>query len=583
MRNMLASTSPLPPPSAGSAANLSSADPLGAHGRLAAIDPGDGEDTLLSSILGALLLGSGSPCGLLARPGGLHEIVASGLPLDGPLAGHLREALVSGRAAPEALAPVLAEAFAGAFEAVDPRTIPLSVDDETLAYLLLPKPPVDPAGFASVVAHAASLLSRHQMALLVQRADFELKSRVWELESLYQVGLSIAGTLDWESLADDILMNSVSLLNAAKGALLVKDIAGEGQILLKDFGGHLLPAATDIDLPGDLYVSNSLEDRIESLRGANAEKLLAVPISSDGQRLGILIVADKENRAGGVDDFHPETDGRILMLFGNQAAIALENARLHKEALEKERIEREIELAATIQKTILPDTLPEVPGLILAGGNQPTRQVGGDYFDVFPLPDGKTAFCVADVAGKGVPAALLVSTVHACLHLLLPALSDDLVALSVQLNRHLVRYSSTRKFATLLLAVFDPKTRELRYVNAGHNPGILLSGGEVTLLPAGGPPVGMLALAVHREARIVLQEGDLLVLYSDGITEAQDAQDEEFGMEKLTCLIETHAAESPAELTARIFRDVADFTRGVAQYDDQTVLVARVKSGSENG
>src|SRR6187549_3091917 len=139
---------------------------------------------------------------------------------------------------------------------------------------------------------------------------------------------------------------------------------------------------------------------------------MGVSIRSDGKDLGVLFVADKENRGGGVTDFN-ESDKRVLRLFATQAAIALENARLHRDALEKERMEREIELAGSIQATILPKSIPAARGLELAGGNQPTRQVGGDYFDVFPLPDGRTAFCVADVSGKGVPAALLVSTVHA--------------------------------------------------------------------------------------------------------------------------------------------------------------------------
>ena len=257
---------------------------------------------------------------------------------------------------------------------------------------------------------------------------------------------------------------------------------------------------------------------------------------ADGRPLGVLVVADKENRSGGVDDF-TIGDERILSLFGNQAAIALENARLHREAVEKERMEREVELAASIQKTILPVSLPDVPGLRLAGGNRPTRQVGGDYYDVFPLPDGRTAFCVADVAGKGVPAALLVSTVHACLRILLDTGVADLPGFVSRVHRHLLGFSSTRKFVTLFFAVYDPLRHEVRYVNAGHNPGVRLAGREVTLLPSGGPPIGILPDAVFRESVVSLVPGDTLVLYSDGITEAVNGADEEFGMDRLVALV----------------------------------------------
>ena len=219
--------------------------------------------------------------------------------------------------------------------------------------------------------------------------------------------------------------------------------------------------------------------------------------------------------------------------------------------------------------------LPAVSGILIAAGNRPTRQVGGDFYDVYPLPDGRVAFCVADVAGKGIPAALLVSTVHACIHLLVEAGATDLTGLVARVNRHLARFSSTRKFVTLFLAVYDPSDRSLRYVNAGHNPGIWLSGSGTSLLPSGGVPIGMFETAVQVESRVELAPGDLVVLYSDGITEAADAKDEEFGMDRLTGLLEEGRALPPNVLKDRIFAAVESFTRGVAQYDDQTVLVAR--------
>ncbi|HVO50505.1 MAG TPA: GAF domain-containing SpoIIE family protein phosphatase [Thermoanaerobaculia bacterium] len=478
----------------------------------------------------------------------------------------------SPRAAAEPLAPSDLALLFGDGRA--PFAIPILAQEDTLAFLVLAEAPEDPTGFASVTAHAAWLLDAVRMAATVQKADFELKYRVWELQSLYDVGLSIARTLDLETLADDVLMTSVSLLNARSGSLLVRAQKDEG-FFAKHVGEPLLAADTLYEVPAEPVLANTRESRPAFLKDAPAEKLLLVPIAVEGRPLGVLVVADKETRGGGVDDF-TAADVRVASLFANQAAIALENARLHREAVEKEKMEREMELAASIQKTILPETLPEVPGLLLAGGNRPTKQVGGDYFDVYPLPGGLTALCVADVSGKGVPAALLVSTVHACLHLLVPTLSADLPALVARVNRHLVGFSSTRKFATLFVAVFDPASGLLRYVNAGHNPGLWLSASGACLLPSGGVPVGMLADAVHREAAVTLGRGDTLLLYSDGITEALNREDEEYGMERLTQLALDGRGEPPAELSRRIFGAVSDFTAGVAQYDDQTVLIARV-------
>jgi sigma-B regulation protein RsbU (phosphoserine phosphatase) len=547
---------------------------LAAHARLAAIDPWSGRERLLDEILASLLLGSGASRGALLDPAQPARSVAAGLT---PLTGLLADLAGRVAAAPRSVEPLSGADLATLFGVGDERTpfaIPVTAQDETVAFAILDGPPEDPAGFASATAHAAWLLDTVRMSEKVQKADFELKYRVWELQSLYDVGLSIARTLDLESLAEAVLMTSVSLLNARSGSLLVRAQGDEG-FFAKHVGEPLLDADAIYEVPAEAVIANRRESRPDFLKDAPAEKLLLVPIAVENRALGVLVVADKETRGGGVEDFS-ESDERIASLFANQAAIALENARLHKEAVEKEKMEREMELAASIQKTILPDALPDVPGLALAGGNRPTKQVGGDYFDVYPLPDGLTALCVADVSGKGVPAALLVSTVHACLHLLIPNLAHDLPALVARVNKHLVRFSSTRKFATLFVAVFDPATGVLRYVNAGHNPGLWLSPTGAALLPSGGVPVGMMPAAVHREASVTLAHGDTLLLYSDGITEALNRDDEEFGMERLTQLALDGRGEPPAELSRRIFGAVSDFTAGVAQYDDQTVLIARV-------
>lgn len=548
------------------------ADILGAHARLAAIDP-SASGTPLDQVLSALLLGAGAECGLAVDPlRPAHPALwglAPGDSLARRLERHFEKEGPSGTLLPDSLP----EDLLG--PARDPRVIPLTARDETLALVLIDRPPVDPVGFASVTAHAASILAVIRMAERVSRADFELKYRVWELQSLYDVGLSIAGTLDLDSLADDILQKSISLLNARNGTLIVRTAAtGGGDVLVKHFGAPLAGPGALEALPVHPCRWNTREERIGALSDAPAEKLLLAPIVADGRPLGVLVVADKENRAGGVDDF-TVGDERILSLFGNQAAIALENARLHREAVEKERMEREVELAASIQKAILPVSLPVVPGLRLAGGNRPTRQVGGDYYDVFPLPDGRTAFCVADVAGKGVPAALLVSTVHACLRILLDTGVADLPGFVSRVHRHLLGFSSTRKFVTLFFAVYDPLRHEVRYVNAGHNPGVLFAGQKTLLLPSGGPPIGILPDSVFRESLVPLAPDDTIVLYSDGITEAVNGADEEFGMDRLVALVKESDGVSPAIVSSRIFEAVSEFTRGVAQYDDQTVLVAR--------
>jgi|KBSSwiStaDraftv2_1062776.scaffolds.fasta_scaffold00698_12 sigma-B regulation protein RsbU (phosphoserine phosphatase) len=415
-----------------------------------------------------------------------------------------------------------------------------------------------------------SLVGAHRLARLVRDAEFELKARLLELESLYDLGLSLGGQLDLSSLADEVLFRSISLTDAGRGTLVLLEESGT-VLLERSVGTEILTAkdAPGWTLPAGGLINNAAASGDTAGAALSCEKALAVEISVAGRRLGVLAVADKESRDGRVLDFTP-TDARLLSLFANQAAAAIETARLHKEALEKERIERELELAAAIQRQILPRDLPNVPGLAIAARNVPTRQVGGDYFDVFPLSGGRLAFLVADVSGKGVPAALLVSTVHAAVHLQIdeaPTIRD----LVKRIDRHLQRYAVTRKFLTAFFGLLEPGTGVLRYVSAGHNPALLRrSGGDVEQLKATGVPMGMFPNATWTEETLSMAKGDLLCVYSDGITEALDASDEEFGLPRLSRLLDS---SPPDEICRRVFDAVASFAADVPQYDDQTLLL----------
>lgn len=421
------------------------------------------------------------------------------------------------------------------------------------------------------------VLGAHRFSRLVKEADFEVRTRLLELESLYDLGLSLAGQLDLSALADEVLFRSISLTDARKGSLVL--LAENGAVLLsRHIGGELVspPEVARWELPeGEAAINNAAASvPTAGLRLASCEKCLAVSIAVGGRRLGALAVADKESRDGGVLDFTP-TDARLLSLFANQAAAAIETARLHREAIEKERIERELELAAAIQREILPLALPRVEGVELAAANVPTRQVGGDYYDLFPLSGGRLGFLVADVSGKGVPAALLVSTVHSAVHLQIDE-AKTVVDLVARIDRHLRRFAATRKFLTLFFGLLEPDTGRFRYVSAGHNPALLArASGGLARLESTGVPVGMLPNASWREEELSLSPGDLLCIYTDGVTEAVDERDEEFGLERLSEIVARGASLPVRELCDQVLAAVAEFARGMPQYDDQTLLLVR--------
>lgn len=419
------------------------------------------------------------------------------------------------------------------------------------------------------------LVTNCRLRRRIKRQRFEANYRGVELEALYDVGLAIASTLDLDALGEEILLRAVSLLDARRGALyllsdgehrLVSRFGGTARERFADPGGG--PPPDDV-LPG-------------------TEHLLAAPISVEEDLRGMLVMADKESRFG-VGPFTPE-DRRTLALFANQAAIALENARLHREALEKERYERDMQLAAEIQRQILPKGVPSLSGYEIAGWNRPAREVGGDYYDLLPLDSGsdeagemtmeRLGVALGDVSGKGVPAALMVSTLHSAIRLLMGRVETG-PRLVERLNRHILASSAPNKFITLLVGELDPEVGDFRYVNAGHNPGLLLrADGSIERLEPGGLPVGLLPGGTYRADRVRLESGDLLCLYSDGITECASPDDEELGEERLIELLRRVADRPVGDVLDAVKEAVATFAEGAAQGDDQTmVLILRKGSG----
>ncbi len=403
----------------------------------------------------------------------------------------------------------------------------------------------------------------------IQEQSFQAKFRGVELEALYDVGLAITSTLDLEELGAEVLLRAVSLLDARRGALYL--LENDQYRLTSRFGGDAREELALDEIDVDRLRKGDTQGPEGWIPGAC--HLMAVVVEIEGDPRGLLVVADKESRTG-VGPFHP-TDRRTLSLFGNQAAIALENAKLHKLALDKERLEREMELAADIQQQLLPKVMPAIPGFEVIGWNRPARHVGGDYYDCQDLGQGRWGLVVGDVTGKGMPAALLVSTLHSALRVLLDRMEVG-PALIERLNRHIFESSSPNKFITMLLAALDADGSRLAYLNAGHNPGLLVhADGEVEHLTSAGLPLGLMAQGKYGGMSHELQHGDLVCLYSDGITECEAPDEEEYGLDRLIELLHNHRTEPLADLLHRIERAVTEFARGRPQGDDQTVVLLR--------
>ena len=420
-----------------------------------------------------------------------------------------------------------------------------------------------------IVLALASGLRAAVLRRQLKEQSFVVNYRGVELEALYEVGLAIASMLNLEQLGEEILLRAVSLLDARRGALYLR--SGGRLVLDHTLGGDAMP-----ELPlDDPQVAQVLGPGLggEQYLLPGARHLMAVPVGAEPNSRGILLIADKESRHG-VGPF-PESDRRTLALFANQAATALETAYLHRQALEKERLEREIELAADIQRRLLPTAIPVAEGFELAGWSRPARHVGGDFYDLMRLKQGRVGAVLADVSGKGLPAALMVSTIHSALRLLVDreGVGPGLVQ---HLNRHIAASTAPNKFITLLVVELDPSSNEVRYVNAGHNPGVVIgSDGNVRELASGGLPLGLFGESSYESGSLVLEPGDLLCLYSDGLTECESPSDEEFGLPRLVDLLRASSDRSLSEVIRAVDAAVTDFAQGLSQGDDQTLVLLR--------
>ncbi|MBN1550407.1 SpoIIE family protein phosphatase [bacterium] len=389
-----------------------------------------------------------------------------------------------------------------------------------------------------------------------QQSISMLNQKVLELDQLHEIGLAITRLQSSDELLNDILTRAISILNARFGALW----------LLKNNGLHL---AANFG-----FEPEKLPDILCSESAKTSSHCLNIPIQVRDKILGYLNVAGKESREGQFMPF-TENDQQLLSAYANQAAVALENSMLHQDALEKERMDRELQIAAEIHRGLLPSEIPEVPGLEIAGEAIPCRTIGGDFYDVLPVSDTLYAVAIADVSGKSIPAAILVSTFHAALHLLKNQL-NDLERVAFDLNELIYRATPENKFISACLMLWEPNTNSMRYVCGGHEPPFILKsdGSLIKLLP-GGLTFGLFPSVTYHAASVFLEPDDLMCLYTDGITDIRNKADEFFGFDRFTDVCRKFRNLSASEIIHQINLAADEFREELPAPDDRTLIVIR--------
>lgn len=306
---------------------------------------------------------------------------------------------------------------------------------------------------------------------------------------------------------------------------------------------------------------------------------MALRVTGSGGLLGAVYLGRKRSQ----EPYSPAEE-RLLHSVGQQAALAMENAALTRavanEAAQRERIQRELEIAKEVQARLLPKRDPEIEGLAVAGICRPAQSIGGDSFDYIAARDSRWLVTVADVAGKGVPAALLMSNLQAAMRgLTSGGAFDGLTGTLVRLNELVFDSTPSNRFITMFALAYEHESRVLRYASAGHNPAALLRAGSehVEWIRTKGVALGLRRRSVFEEASLVLAPGDCLVLYTDGVTEAVNTQGEDFGEARLAAAMERSRALEAAALKDSLVAAVDAFAGGAMQHDDITLVVLRAR------
>lgn len=332
------------------------------------------------------------------------------------------------------------------------------------------------------------------------------------------------------------------------------------------------PARLYRDDPDAWYLMAGTAER-RALDLLNAE--LLVPLPGRNRLMGVMALGPKRSEAA-----WSRTDLQVLQTVARQTGLALEVSELaHSlaaEAAQRERDMREMEIAREVQERLFPQEMPDIAGASVAGHCRPAHGVGGDYYDLIHLEDGRLGLAIGDVSGKGISAALLMASLRASLRGVTLDNPRDFAILMHKVNRLVYEASASNRYATFFFAAYDPKTMRLECVNAGHNPPVVLRKGEVIRLDEGGPVVGLLPFAPYIEQTLTLEPGDLLVLYTDGISEAMTHDDEEWGEERMIEAALKVREKSADEVLRAIFAAADKFTAGAPQHDDMTMLILKL-------
>lgn len=419
---------------------------------------------------------------------------------------------------------------------------------------------------------SATAVQNSQVVDELKKVNRELDSRINRLNSLFELSKEFGLFTESTKVAKLLVYSVIGQFLVSKFAVVLFN-GDSTQILESQYQTDELISLIgkyDISKIASSITKDKILNKFPDFEKFGVE--LIVPIQLQGQTKGLIFLGKRINNME-----YSSSDIEFIYSVGNLAIISLENKRLFKEELEKQKMEEELELAKEIQKNLLPRSLPKFTKFDIAASNISSRQVGGDYYDIIKYDDKNSVIAIADVSGKGVPAALLMANIQAFLKTICRQAMkiDEATAL---MNDLLTENITDGRFITFFWAMLNDDDCSIQYVNAGHNPPLFIRNGELTKLEKGGMILGVMKTTIpYITEKIKLQSGDVLIMFTDGVTEAMDKNRIEFSDERLEQLVVKLYKKSTEDILSSIQTEIQNFSRGAVQSDDITLMVIKVR------
>ncbi len=423
----------------------------------------------------------------------------------------------------------------------------------------------------------------------VERADHHARtpSAMQEFNAMRTVSEVMTSNIQLDDLLNLIIDKLVSTINAERGTLYLLDEETNqlwSRVLQEDAGtlseirldvgegiaGYVAASGETVNIP-NAYEDSRFNPSFDRASGFRTRSILATPMVNPQQK--IIGVVQLLNKRGGPFTFRDE---RLVAAMSAQAAISIENARLYQQEIQQQLINRELETARSIQASFLPDVIPDYPGWDIGAAWRPIQNVAGDFYDFYPLADGRLATVIADVSGKGIPAALFMALSVTVLRF---GMNINLAPEEVtrRANEMIISEQRSRMFATTFVGYVDLQTGEVAFSSGGHNPALIYRARSqrCEYVTAPGVAIGIFEAAEFERSTTRLDPGDILVLYTDGITEAINADEHEFGEERLEKLVMRHATTSSQRLVGLVMDAVKTFAGDQELFDDATLVIIK--------